>query len=127
MIFLHTRTIDGLEFFCVQTSSSDGSCVTCFSNVKQLREQYQDAFVKKHNMKLGFMSAFVKATAYALQDMPVVNAVIDENDIVYRDYIDISVAVATPKVMSLGDSHDVKHSLALRTCSILKVVMYLVY
>ena len=49
-------------------------------------------------MKLGFMSAFVKATAYALQDMPVVNAVIDENDIVYRDYVDISVAVATPKV-----------------------------
>ena len=70
----------------------------CYSNVKQLREQYKDVFMKKHNMKLGFMSAFVKATAYALQDMPVVNAVIDENDIVYRDYVDISVAVATPKV-----------------------------
>lgn len=44
------------------------------------------------------MSAFVKAAAYALQDQPVVNAVIDENEIVYRDYVDISVAVATPKV-----------------------------
>lgn len=44
------------------------------------------------------MSAFVKASAYALQDQPVVNAVIDGNDIVYRDYVDISVAVATPKV-----------------------------
>lgn len=43
------------------------------------------------------MSAFVKATAYALQDQPIVNAVIDDQDIVYRDYIDISVAVATPK------------------------------
>lgn len=54
-------------------------------------------FSKKHNIKLGFMSAFVKAAAYALQDQPVVNAVIDEGEIVYRDYIDISVAVATPK------------------------------
>ena len=43
------------------------------------------------------MSAFVKATAYALQDQPIVNAVIDDNEIIYRDYIDISVAVATPK------------------------------
>ena len=43
------------------------------------------------------MSAFVKATAYALIDQPIVNAVIDESEIVYRDYVDISVAVATPK------------------------------
>lgn len=43
------------------------------------------------------MSAFVKAAAYALVDQPVVNAVIDESEIVYRDYVDISVAVATPK------------------------------
>lgn len=43
------------------------------------------------------MSAFVKATAFALQDQPIVNAVIDDNEIIYRDYIDISVAVATPK------------------------------
>lgn len=45
------------------------------------------------------MSAFVKASAYALQDQPVVNAVIDGSEIVYRDYVDISVAVATPKVI----------------------------
>lgn len=51
-----------------------------------------------HGIKLGFMSPFVKAAAYALMDQPVVNAVIDGNDIVYRDYVDISVAVATPKV-----------------------------
>jgi len=44
------------------------------------------------------MSAFVKASAYALRQQPVVNAVIDGGDIVYRDYVDISVAVATPKV-----------------------------
>lgn len=63
-----------------------------------MRKTYGEAFQKKHGLKLGFMSAFVKASAYALRDQPVVNAVIDENDIVYRDYVDISVAVATPKV-----------------------------
>ena len=64
----------------------------------EMRSKYKDAFQKKYNLKLGFMSAFVKATAFALQDQPVVNAVIDELEIVYRDYIDISVAVSTPKV-----------------------------
>ena len=62
-----------------------------------MRNTHKDAFLKKHSMKLGFMSAFVKAAAYALVDQPVVNAVIDESEIVYRDYVDISVAVATPK------------------------------
>lgn len=68
------------------------------SNVMGLRTQYKDAFLKKHGVKLGFMSAFVKASAYALQDQPVVNAVIDGNEIVYRDYVDVSIAVSTPKV-----------------------------
>ena len=72
------------------------------SNITQLRTQYKDVFLKKHNVKLGFMSAFLKASAYALQDMPAVNGVIDENEIVYRDYVDISVAVATPKVRQMA-------------------------
>uniref|UniRef100_A0A2K5QWZ5 Dihydrolipoyllysine-residue succinyltransferase component of 2-oxoglutarate dehydrogenase complex, mitochondrial n=1 Tax=Cebus imitator TaxID=2715852 RepID=A0A2K5QWZ5_CEBIM len=57
------------------------------------------AFLKKHNLKLGFISAFVKASAFALQEQPVVNAVIDDTtkEVMYRDYIDISVAVATPR------------------------------
>ncbi|GIY14769.1 dihydrolipoyllysine-residue succinyltransferase component of 2-oxoglutarate dehydrogenase complex, mitochondrial [Caerostris darwini] len=67
------------------------------SNIIEMRNRHKDAFLKRHNIKLGFMSAFVKAAAYALQDQPVVNAVIEEGEIVYRDYIDISVAVATPK------------------------------
>ncbi|GFN99131.1 dihydrolipoyllysine-residue succinyltransferase component of 2-oxoglutarate dehydrogenase complex [Plakobranchus ocellatus] len=67
------------------------------SNVMEMRNKYKEAFLKKYNLKLGFMSAFVKAAAFALQDQPVVNAVIDDLEIVYRDYIDISVAVATPK------------------------------
>merc|ERR1711976_957380 len=67
------------------------------SNIMQLRKENQDAFVKKHGIKMGFMSAFVKASAYALTKQPTVNAVIDEQEILYRDYVDISVAVATPK------------------------------
>lgn len=67
------------------------------SGIMEFRKLNQEAFQKKHGIKLGFMSAFVKAAAYALQEQPVVNAVIDGQEIVYRDYIDISVAVATPK------------------------------
>jgi 2-oxoglutarate dehydrogenase E2 component (dihydrolipoamide succinyltransferase) len=62
-----------------------------------MRNSHKDAFQKKHGLKLGFMSAFVKASAYALNDQPIVNAVIDDTEIIYRDYVDISVAVATPK------------------------------
>ncbi|XP_064601775.1 dihydrolipoyllysine-residue succinyltransferase component of 2-oxoglutarate dehydrogenase complex, mitochondrial-like [Liolophura sinensis] len=67
------------------------------TNIIDLRSKYKEAFLKKFGMKLGFMSAFVKASAFALQDQPIVNAVIDDLEIVYRDYVDISVAVATPK------------------------------
>ncbi|XP_034435081.1 dihydrolipoyllysine-residue succinyltransferase component of 2-oxoglutarate dehydrogenase complex, mitochondrial-like [Hippoglossus hippoglossus] len=69
------------------------------SNIQEMRKLYKDAFLKKHTIKLGFMSAFVKAAAHALTDQPAVNAVIDDTtkEIIYRDYVDISVAVATPK------------------------------
>ncbi|KAI3384781.1 hypothetical protein SNEBB_004792 [Seison nebaliae] len=67
------------------------------SNIAELRKLKQKEFMKKHNIKLGFMSAFVKASCYALQDQPTVNAVIEDKEIVYRDYIDISIAVSSPK------------------------------
>ncbi|XP_029161963.1 dihydrolipoyllysine-residue succinyltransferase component of 2-oxoglutarate dehydrogenase complex, mitochondrial [Nylanderia fulva] len=67
------------------------------SRIIEFRKSHQEAFTKKYGIKLGFMSPFVAASAYALKDQPVVNAVIDGTDIVYRDYVDISVAVATPK------------------------------
>ncbi|XP_067848094.1 dihydrolipoyllysine-residue succinyltransferase component of 2-oxoglutarate dehydrogenase complex, mitochondrial [Heptranchias perlo] len=68
-------------------------------NIQEMRTLHKDTFLKKHNIKLGFMSAFVKASSFALQNQPVVNAVMDDTtkEIVYRDYVDISVAVATPK------------------------------
>ena len=67
-------------------------------NIMELRAKYKDAFMEKHGIKLGFMSAFVKAATAALQELPAVNAYIDDatQEIVYRDYCDISVAVASP-------------------------------
>ena len=69
-----------------------------YSNAVEMRDKFKDAFLKKHGVKLGFMSPLIKASAFALQDQPTVNAVIEGTEIIYRDYIDISVAVATPKV-----------------------------
>ena len=67
------------------------------TNIMALRSDYKDAFLERHGVKLGFMSAFVKASVAALQEVPAVNGVIDGDDVVYRDYYDISVAVGTPK------------------------------
>lgn len=66
------------------------------SAIMALREKYQDAFVKKYGIKLGFMSIFAKACAKALMEMPDVNAAIDGDDIIYHDYADISIAISTP-------------------------------
>ncbi len=66
------------------------------SAVMAFREKYQDAFVKKYGVKLGFMSIFAKACAKVLLEMPDVNAMIDGDDFVYHDYADISFAISTP-------------------------------
>jgi len=62
----------------------------------QMRSEYKDAFLKEHGVKLGFMSCFVKAASNALLKERAVNAFIDGNEIVYKDFVDINVAVATP-------------------------------
>ncbi|GMH89694.1 hypothetical protein TL16_g11535, partial [Triparma laevis f. inornata] len=64
----------------------------------ELRSKYKEEFEKKQGIKLGFMSAFVKASTAALQEFPAINGYIDDEskEIVYRDYCDISVAVASP-------------------------------
>lgn len=67
------------------------------TNIMEMRTQYKDLFLEKHGVKLGFMSAFVKASVVALKDIPAVNGVIEDDEIVYRDYVDISFAVATAK------------------------------
>jgi 2-oxoglutarate dehydrogenase E2 component (dihydrolipoamide succinyltransferase) len=66
-------------------------------NVLDLRNQYKTRFEQKHNVKLGFMSFFVKASIEALKRFPVINASIDDNDIVYHGFYDIGIAVSTEK------------------------------
>ncbi|MBK8923344.1 MAG: 2-oxoglutarate dehydrogenase complex dihydrolipoyllysine-residue succinyltransferase [Saprospirales bacterium] len=66
------------------------------SGVMALREKYQEGFVKKYGIKLGFMSIFAKACARVLLEMPDVNAFIDGEEVLYHDYADISVAISTP-------------------------------
>ena len=67
------------------------------SAVMALRAKYKDKFKEKHGVGLGFMSFFTKATCYALQEWPAVNAYIDGDELVYHDYCDISIAVSAPK------------------------------
>lgn len=66
-------------------------------NVIELRNQYKGRFEQKHGVKLGFMSFFVKASIEALKRFPVINASIDENDIIYHGFYDIGIAVSTEK------------------------------
>ncbi len=66
------------------------------SSVMELRNTYKDAFEKKHGVKMGFMSFFVKACCHALKEVPEVNAEIDGQDIVYKNYVHMGVAVGTP-------------------------------
>ena len=66
-------------------------------NVIELRKKYKDEFEKRHGIKLGFMSFFVKAAVEALKKYPAVNASIDGNDMIYHGYFDIGVAVSSPR------------------------------
>jgi 2-oxoglutarate dehydrogenase E2 component (dihydrolipoamide succinyltransferase) len=66
------------------------------SAVIEARDKYKDLFAKKHDIRLGFMGFFAKAACLALKDVPSVNAYIDGDEIIYHDYVDISVAVSAP-------------------------------
>jgi 2-oxoglutarate dehydrogenase E2 component (dihydrolipoamide succinyltransferase) len=65
--------------------------------VQELRARYKDSFDKKHGVKLGFMSFFVKASVEALKRFPVVNAAVENSDIIYHEFFDIGVAVSTER------------------------------
>jgi len=76
--------------------------------IMELRNEYKDAFEKKHGVKMGFMSFFVKACCHALFEVPEVNAEIDGTDVVYKNYVHMGVAVGTPSglvVPVLRDAH----------------------
>ena len=83
-------------------SQSTNAILTTFNEVNMapvmaLRKQYGEKFEKTHGVRLGFMGFFVKAAVAALQKFPILNASVDGNDIVYHGYIDIGIAVGSPR------------------------------
>ncbi|KZY03410.1 MULTISPECIES: 2-oxoglutarate dehydrogenase complex dihydrolipoyllysine-residue succinyltransferase [unclassified Sulfitobacter] len=67
------------------------------TGVMELRDEYKDLFLKKHGVKLGFMSFFTKACCHALKEVPEVNAEIDGTDIVYKNFVHMGIAAGTPQ------------------------------
>jgi 2-oxoglutarate dehydrogenase E2 component (dihydrolipoamide succinyltransferase) len=85
----------------LKAAQEEAALLTTFNDcdmtaVIAAREAYKDLFAKKHGIKLGFMSFFAKAACLALKDVPAANAKIEGDEIVYHDYVDISVAVSAP-------------------------------
>ena len=83
-------------------SKNENAILTTFNEVNMapimaLRKQYGEKFEKTHGVRLGFMGFFVKAACAALQKFPILNASVDGNDIVYHGYIDIGIAVGSPR------------------------------
>ena len=84
----------------LKAAQNTAAMLTTFNGIDMsatiaLRERYRDAFEKKHGVRLGFMSIFVKAAIVALKELPGVNAEIDGDDVVYKNHYDIGVAVGT--------------------------------
>ncbi len=71
------------------------------SHVMEIRNKFKDKFKEKHGVGLGFMSFFAKACAIAVRDWPAVNAFIDGDHLIYHDYCDISIAVSTPRGLTV--------------------------
>jgi 2-oxoglutarate dehydrogenase E2 component (dihydrolipoamide succinyltransferase) len=85
----------------LKSAQDTAALLTTFNDVDmtaviETRKKYKDLFAKKHGVKLGFMGFFAKAACLALKDVPSVNGQIDGDEIVYHDYVDISVAVSAP-------------------------------
>jgi len=85
----------------LKEAQNSAAILTTFNDVDmtaviEARNKYKDLFEKKHGVRLGFMGFFVKAACMALRDIPAVNASIEGDEIVYHDYVDVSVAVSAP-------------------------------
>ncbi len=94
-------------------AKNEGAMLTTFNevdltNVMALRKQYQEKFVEKYGVKLGFMSLFAKACAQVLMEMPQVNATLDGNELIYHDYVDISIAISTDTGLVVPPVHNVE-------------------
>ena len=86
----------------LKEAQNTAALLTTFNDVDmtaviEARARYKDLFEKKHGIRLGFMGFFVKACALAARDVPSVNGSIEGDEIVYRDYLDVSIAVSAPK------------------------------
>ncbi len=78
------------------------------TNIFKLRKTYQEKFVEKYGIKLGFMSIFSKACAQALMEMPSVNATLDGDHLIFHDYVDISIAISTDTGLVVPPVHNVE-------------------
>jgi len=92
-------------------SQQNSAILTTFNEVNmqpvmELRNRYKDSFEKKHGVKLGFSSFFVKAAVLALQKFPIVNASVDGTDIIYHGYFDIGVAIGSERGLVVPILHD---------------------
>ena len=95
------------------SAKNETAMLTTFNEVDlteviSLRQKYQDQFVEKYGIKLGFMSLFAKACAKVLMEMPDVNASIDDNELIYHDYADISIAISTPNGLVVPPVYNVE-------------------
>jgi len=96
-------------------AQQEAAILTTFNEINMqavidARAHYKDEFEKRYGARLGFMSFFVKASAQALQNYPIANASIDGNDIIYHDYIDIGIAVSSPRGLVVPVLRDVQNS-----------------
>ena len=85
----------------LKAAQDNAALLTTFNDVDmsaviEARDKYKDLFAKKHDIRLGFMGFFAKAACLALKDVPAANAYIEGDEIIYHDYVDISVAVSAP-------------------------------
>jgi len=94
-------------------AKNESAMLTTFNEVDlteiiKLRKTYQEKFVEKYGIKLGYMSLFSKACAQVLLEMPAVNAQLDGNEFIYHDYADISIAISTPTGLVVPPVHNVE-------------------
>lgn len=95
------------------SAKNETAMLTTFNEVDlteviKLRKKFQDQFVEKYGIKLGFMSIFAKACAKALLEIPEANAFIDGDELIYHDYVDISIAISTPNGLVVPPVHNVE-------------------
>ena len=98
----------------LKESQNNAAILTTFNEVDMsavmaLRAEYKDVFEKKHGVKLGFMSFFVRACVEALKEIPAVNAEIDGTDIIYKNFYDVGVAVGSPQGLVVPVLRDANH------------------